>query len=312
MSREGFVSALRSAPPRVTVIIPAFNAERFVADAIRSAHVQTFACVAVIVVDDGSTDRTASIAASFPGVSLIRQPNAGVSAARNRGLAESRSEYVVFLDADDRLLPSAVDPGVSMLDQRPELGLVYGRHETIDAAGELLAGSQSPLIERTDFLSILGGNPFVPPGSAVFRRSVLERVGGFDPRLAMAEDLDLYLRVSLAAPIACHNRVVVQFRSHGANVSHQSAMRTLEGIYAAMRMRVPDVIGHPDREAAYAAGRLHWARLFGPRLPRDAARSLKHGRPVAAAKTLLTYLSLSARGIVGTYRSVGPSKTLQS
>jgi glycosyltransferase involved in cell wall biosynthesis len=275
------------------VIIPAYNAERFLAEAIRSAQAQTFRDCQIIVVDDGSKDRTAEVAAGFEGVRLICQSNAGVSAARNRGLAESSSEYVVFLDADDRLLPDAVELGVGLLEARPELGFVYGRHETIDADGRRVPGAESePGPADAGYLTFLAGNPFVPPACAVFRRSVIERVGGFDPRLSMAEDLELYLRLALVAPIHCHNHVVVQFREHGGNVSHQNAARTLQGIYRAMRMHKAETRGQPEREAAYTAGRRHWAHLFGPRLLRDGLSCLLHGNVRAAVTAVGVFLSM--------------------
>jgi hypothetical protein len=229
-------------------------------------------------------------------VQLIRQANAGVSAARNRALEVIRSEYVVLLDSDDRLLPRALEIGVDLLDRRPELGFVYGFHEPIDEHGHVEPRTL-PTIERADFLTLLAGSGLVPPASAMFRRAAFEEVGVFDTRLAIAEDHDLYLRVAQALPIHCHNQVVVQYRTHGANASSQSAALTLGGVLSAMEKHLPSVRGDPAREAAYEVGRRHWIGLFGPRLGYDVVRNLRRGRLGLAARALTMLITLRRGGI---------------
>ena len=281
---------------RVCVILPVYNGARYLAEAIESVLAQTWSDRSIVVVDDGSTDESAEIASGFPEVRVIRQANAGVSAARNRALRETRSEYVVFLDSDDRLLPQALLVGVSLLDASPELGFVFGFNELIDASGQRFGRSREPLA-KADFLTLLAGEGLVPPASAVFRRSALERVGGFDTRLRIAEDHELYLRIALEFPIHCHNQVVVQYRTHGANVSTQSAALTLDGVLTAMKLRQPAIRGNREREAAYRAGRRHWIGLFGPGLSYDFVRNAKAGQLRLAAKSLVMLLALYPRGI---------------
>src|SRR4051812_16000050 len=111
----------------VTVVIPCYNQARFLGEAIESVLRQTHRAREVVVVDDGSTDGTAAVAARYPDVQLIRQPNRGLAAARNRGLAESRGAYLVFLDADDRLLPRALEVGLRCLMDHPLVAFAYGR-----------------------------------------------------------------------------------------------------------------------------------------------------------------------------------------
>ena len=116
----------------VSVIIPAYNAERFVADAINSALAHQPAPHEIIIVDDGFRDGISAIVRFFPTVQVIVQPNAGVSAARNAGLAVASGDYVMFLDADDMLMPDGLTAGVAALDSDRAIAMVYGGVEIVD------------------------------------------------------------------------------------------------------------------------------------------------------------------------------------
>lgn len=276
-------------PPLVSVVIPCFNTGRFLAEAIESVFAQTWREHEVIVVDDGSTDDSARIAAAYTDVRLVRQANAGVSAARNRGLAECRGEHLVFLDADDRLLPGALRLGVDVSATRPECAFVHGFSRTIERDGTPLPGRVEPRSDST-YLTLLEGQGLVPPASAMFRRSAVEAVGGFDPRVSVVEDHDLYLRVARRFPFFCHNEVVCEYRVHDQNASLQSATRTL--------LKVLEVIDRHEREAdgdravlaACRRGRRHWRRIFGPSMPHEVARHLRRGRVWAGLRTLALVL----------------------
>jgi glycosyltransferase involved in cell wall biosynthesis len=115
-----------ASPPIVSVVVPCFNQARFLADSLTSVRAQGSVDHETLVVDDGSIDDTASVAGRFDDVRYLRQDNRGTAAARNRGLRESRGRYVVFLDADDRLLPDALAAGVDALEREPDCGFVYG------------------------------------------------------------------------------------------------------------------------------------------------------------------------------------------
>src|SRR5918995_1252705 len=110
----------------VSVVIPCYNQAHFLVEAIESVLAQSYPRFEIVVVDDGSTDDTSEVAARYPGVRYVYQNNQGVSAARNSGLARSEGEYVVFLDADDRLLPEALEAGLRCLEARPECAFVSG------------------------------------------------------------------------------------------------------------------------------------------------------------------------------------------
>src|SRR5215212_207946 len=115
----------------VSVVIPCYNQAHFLGEAIESVLAQNHLRFEIVVVDDGSTDDTAEVAACYPGVRCVRQDNRGLSAARNNGLRHSEGEYVVFLDADDRLLPEALETGLKCFEAHPECAYVYGHFRVI-------------------------------------------------------------------------------------------------------------------------------------------------------------------------------------
>src|SRR5262249_22609977 len=121
--------------PSVSIIITTFNHARFLADAIRSALAQTVTPSEVIVVDDGSTDDPAQVVAGFPEVRMIRQSNQGLAAARNTGWRAAVGDHVVFLDADDRLLPDALALNLRQFSRSPDCALVFGGYRWIDVEG---------------------------------------------------------------------------------------------------------------------------------------------------------------------------------
>src|SRR5919108_2036820 len=124
--------------PLVSVIITSYNQARFLSDAIESVLTQTYSQFEIVVVDDGSTDHASEVVTRYPGVRYIHQDNQGLSAARNTGLRESNGAYLVLLDADDRLLPIALETGVDCLQAHPECGFVSGHHSLISSNGSLM------------------------------------------------------------------------------------------------------------------------------------------------------------------------------
>jgi len=169
----------------ISVIIPAYNHARYLAEAIDSVLAQTYAPLEIIVVDDGSTDGTPAVAASYGDrIRYIRQENAGVGAARNNGIAAARGEYLAFLDSDDIWLPEKLEREIALFDADPQLGFVHCGVEKFDESGQTtisMTGAEGWI--ATDLLRLdreviaaLGSCPIVP-------KHVAEEVGGYDPRL---------------------------------------------------------------------------------------------------------------------------------
>ncbi len=207
--------------PRVAVAIPAYNAAETVGAAIESVLGQTFRDFSLTVVDDGSTDETASITRGRgPAVGLIEVTRGGVSAARNRGIAASDSEFVAFLDADDLWEPHKLERQVRALEQRPEAGLCFTAITRVDK--DLRPFAVTPAQERDDFCrDLLLYSSVVPssPSTALIRREVFEAVGGFDQRFSQCADWDMLLRLSLRTAFVAVDQPLVRYRQAPGNMS---------------------------------------------------------------------------------------------
>jgi glycosyltransferase involved in cell wall biosynthesis len=194
--------------PLVSVVVPVYNAEEFVAAAIKSLLAQTSPSFEVIVVDDGSTDRSAEIAGSFPEVETLRQSNAGPAAARNAGISRARGDFVAFHDADDLVPPTKLDVQVGYLLEHPGVDCVLARQEWIDPPAWLA---------RDAVYGDLGG---IPLPSAVYRASVLRELGGFNESFRTGEDVDLLIRLrERGGRYAIVPEVLLYRRFHGDNLS---------------------------------------------------------------------------------------------
>jgi glycosyltransferase involved in cell wall biosynthesis len=213
------------------------------------------------VVDDGSTDNTAGVVARYPGVRYIRQENRGTAAARNMGLRESTGGYLVFLDADDRLLPEALETGLSCLDVHPECAFVFGLCKVIAHDGSSLPISQKPYIEDDNYFAMLQKCHIWHPAAVMYRRSVLDSAIGFDTSLLVCSDYDLYLRVARSWPIYCHNNVVSEYRKHSANKSLNNA-RMLENTLSILRSQQAFIKGNTQGEEAYRIGMINWQGYY--------------------------------------------------
>ncbi len=200
--------------PLVSVIVPAFQAEAFIGEALESALGQDGASVEVLVVDDGSTDGTAALASAYP-VRLVRQPNRGPAAARNAGLALARGEFMTILDADDIWPPDRLTRQVDHLRAHPELGIVLGLTEIFLTPGQ----------ERPAHWPVAHTGRPIPAvaGSMLARASVFERVGGFDEQLRQCEDIDWLARVKDAGIQAGSiDHIVLRYRIHATNTSRHT------------------------------------------------------------------------------------------
>lgn len=227
----------------VGIVIPAYRAEAFIADTVRSLLSQTCQQWECVVVVDGSPDASAelarSTAAGDPRITVLEQPNAGVAHARNNGLAELSSavDRVVFLDADDTLLPTSLASLSTALDARPDAVGVFGLADYVDSVGRPLRPGEHParqldrrrLVGRrlrplsvgadSTFEDLVVYNPIWPPSIALGRRSVLQQVGGFDQRVRLREDWDMFLRMSRQGPWVQLTEVVGLYRQHDKNAT---------------------------------------------------------------------------------------------
>jgi glycosyltransferase involved in cell wall biosynthesis len=210
--------------PLVSVVVPCHNQGHYLGEAIESVLAQSHPELELVVVDDGSEDNSSEVAARYPGVRRLRQPQSGVAAARNRGLAATRGEYVAFLDADDRLLPRALATGVGELGADPEAAFAAGRPRDIGRGGVVVREARQPLVTRNHYLKLLE-ECFIWSGSSlVYRRGPLEAVGAFNERRRAADDYELYLKLSRSYPVICHDAVVTEYRRHGSNTTRNAGL----------------------------------------------------------------------------------------
>ncbi len=203
------------------VIIPAYNAAAYLEQAIASALGQTTP-VTLLVVDDGSTDATPEICAKYgSALRLLRQSNQGVSVARNAGAAASEAEWLLFLDADDRLLRDAVER-LLLRARESSSGVCYGQTVYFDEVtgarrthGHGASEGPPPAGAHGSFWK----SAITTPGAALIRRSLFAEVGGFDPAVNSLADRDFWLKAGVLAPFAFVNAPVIEKREHGDNMS---------------------------------------------------------------------------------------------
>lgn len=182
--------------PLVSIVIPCYNDERFIGEAIRSALGQTYPSIEVIVIDDGSTDGSLEVIRSLRDcVRWETGPNRGGSAARNRGLALARGELIQFLDADDLLHPEKLERQVPIV-QACSKHIVYSDFVIVDGATE--QAIEVPRNGETDMDPVVFAlrRPKLRTSAPIHRRERLEAIGGFDERLPCAQEYDLHIRLA--------------------------------------------------------------------------------------------------------------------
>lgn len=208
--------------PTVSVIIPCYNHAHYLSDALNSILAQTFVDWEAFVIDDGSTDNTAAVAAKFadPRIRYIHQENQGLSAARNNGIAAARGELIALLDADDVWEPTFLRKMVTALRDDTAASAVYCGFRYMDACGELLKQSIMKVVLPDQFRDeLLQQGNWLNPCSVVVRASAYREIGPFDETLHACEDLDMWLRLSEHHRFVGVLEVLVRYRRSGTNMS---------------------------------------------------------------------------------------------
>lgn len=208
--------------PRVDAIICCHDYGRFLAEAIESVLAQTYPNIAIVVVDDGSTDDTAAVAARYAdrGVRYLYRSQGGAGRARNTGLRASCGPLIAFLDADDAWLPDRVAAGVEHLQRHPEIALVAAHAFACDEAmrpSSIVHALRGPASGRM-LEALLVHNVVLNPSSVLIRRSALEAAGGFS-EIAFGEDWDTWIEIAKRFPIGFIDQVVALVRRHSGSIT---------------------------------------------------------------------------------------------
>jgi glycosyltransferase involved in cell wall biosynthesis len=295
----------------VSVVIPCHNYGRFLAAAIESALGQSYAEIEVIVVDDGSTDGTPAVAARYPAVRYVRQPNRGVGEASNRGLKEATGEFVLFLDADDALEADAIDGLLRCLEERPDCAFAYGHQQWVDMRGTVITTKPERSVRVQTCLQgdpyaymLRTNNPLRAPGAILYRTDAVRSAGAFAGDLGNAQDLDLNLRLVREQAICCDDRIVLSTRVHATNATRNYRVMLQGAVQAQLRQR--SFAGrHPVYKRDYEAG-LKLARSYwGTHLARQVMSQLGEREMRQAVRSLWTLARFApAAGLLGAATSV--------
>lgn len=238
---------------QVAVLVPAYDPGHYLREALDSLVAQTFGDWTAVVIDDGSHESLSWVDEVDPRIRRIRQDNQGLSAARNRGLAETTEPLVAFLDADDVWLPAKLKLQVREMQARPELGMLSTRFEIIDGEGVVTG----PGFEghHDSYESLLSGNG-VCVSTAMVTRELLDRIGSFDVTLASVQDWDLWLRIARLAPVARLEEPLALYRVHAGGMSRNWRRTYEESRTVLLRHSGPEAeagLRHVRRLAAYQA-----------------------------------------------------------
>jgi glycosyltransferase involved in cell wall biosynthesis len=256
-----------TARPLVSIVIPAYVATprqaELLAETLDTVAAQSYQEFETLVVDDGSPLPVERIAAGRSRTVVLPQRNGGSAKARNTGIAASQGRYLIFLDADDHLLPPAIEAGLDAFTGHPECGFVVGGREEMTYEGEPVPWSVPAMPRETHLYEILLGFDWyiIPPSSAMFRREIVDAVGGFrDPW--GADDLDFYLRVALSSQGWCYEQpAVTRYRRYSAS-SSRDGERMLHSIRVVYDRQREVVRGNPTLEAAFERGLQQLTAIF--------------------------------------------------
>lgn len=273
--------------PLVSVITPAYNVERWIREAVSSALGQSIGDLEVLVVDDGSRDRTAALveelAASDPRVRLLRTRNRGVSAARNAALAVASGEFLALLDGDDVWDARFLEEQLAVFRTRPEADVVIGNARELGGPRDGQPSRPSPDPRAEPGLAAIIADETAVFIMSVFKRRVYERIGGFDESLRTNEDYEYWLRAAAAGfRFVRNHHPLGQYRRSGASLS-ANEVRMMRGILRVFQQVRPSLLERP-RELALLDGQVE--RFGIELLAAEARAAIEGGDPRRAAACL--------------------------
>ncbi len=243
--------------PLVSVIIPCYNHGRYLASAIDSVLAQTYDHIEIIVIDDGSVDETAMVAKKYGQIIYFYHQNQGLSASRNRGVESSKGDYIVFLDADDWLLPDAIQQNLQKLHQHPDAALVSGSHifyyQPEDKKWDIIKE-----VDSDHYQQMLMGNYIGMPSAVMYQRWAAVQFP-FDTGLKNCEDYDQYFRILRKYPVVHHTGLIAVYRNHEKNKSGNIPIQ-LETALMVLQKQEPFLENEKEKECLQTG--IYWLQEY--------------------------------------------------
>ena len=278
----------------VSIIIPCFRQAHYLGEAIESVLAQSYPHFEIVVVDDGSPDNPIQVVKRYSSVRYLRQNNRGVGAARNSGIQTSTGEYLVFLDADDRLLPNCLQANLKAFQEHPDAGFVCGDYRWFGAEGTWHVHDCRPSPDH--YATLLRRNFIGPPHVVMFKRQIIQKVGRFRLDVTPSEDQELFLRIARAYPIYCHHEIIAEYRRHGTQLSQKSD-DMLQTSLTVLRLERDHIKRKPIYREAYKSGILFRQRLYDGALEQQIVIHIEQQRWQRATKALSIFLRYHPRGL---------------
>lgn len=200
--------------PQISVIIPVYNGEKTIKTTLESVISQTFTDIEVLLINDGSTDKTVEIASQIPDerIKIFNYENAGLSASRNRGITQAKSDLVAFIDADDLWTADKLTSQFKALTNRPNADIAYSWTDYIDNNGNFHKSGRRIIAEGDIFPQLLVNNILESGSNPLIRKRLFAEVGDFDESLPAAEDWDMWLRLAAKYQFVCTKKVGIFYR----------------------------------------------------------------------------------------------------
>jgi glycosyltransferase involved in cell wall biosynthesis len=262
------------ADPLISVLMPVYNDERYVAQAVESILAQTFERFEFILIDDGSTDRSAEIlrryAAKDARIRLVRQANMGYVRSLNVAIGLARTPLLARMDSDDISPPDRFAVEFAFMETHPEVVCVGGYYGLMDWRGRFLTTMTPPTDHEAIDKELLAGHTPLCHTGVLMRRDAVLRAGGYDPQMALADDLDLWLRLGEVGKLAIVPQSMVCIRLRRDSLSGRQAARQLEvarlacmAAYQRRGIAGTFEVGEPSRPLPTRKSRLRFALLYG-------------------------------------------------
>ena len=235
----------------ISVVIPAYNSEAFIAKAVDSVLAQELLPDEIIIVDDGSSDGTQSVVEKLiagqqdkkPRIKYIHQTNQGPAVARNTGIKNAAGDYIAFLDADDRWLPARLKKQVAILQARPEVGLVCsGRFRVEETTGRKTIDCKGSKLSDDSYRDLWTQGNYVVTSTVLARKQCFQEVGGFDEdrRVLGCEDAGMWLRIAGRFAVAYVNEPLVEYLVRTSGLNRSNIQRSYEAAIFSLQKHEPE------------------------------------------------------------------------